>query len=135
MAEYGSQVAAQLEYLPSRNPHDPAAMLVEAIRNNWAPPASYLKTQAETERMRQEAEDEQQRQQQRHQQQEQRQARQETYHCALERLSPAERKQREATARRLLQQDTPALAAYPYRTAFQVLLHEYIAVLLIPPDA
>jgi len=134
VAEYGDQVQAQIEYLPYRNPHDPAAMLVESIRSSWAPPASYLKAQAEAEDARQAAEAEQQRQERRQQQLEKRQARRSACRRALERLSPAERQEIEEAAQRHLQEDNPALAAHPQSTAYQVLLDEYIADLLIPSD-
>ena len=134
LAQHGEQVQAQLQYLPYRNPHDPAAMLVESIRNDWAPPASHLKAQAEADKARQEAEAERQRQQERRRQQGKRQARKEACHRALERLSPTERQQIEATARRQIQEDNPALAAHPDTTAYQVLFEEYIAELLLPSD-
>ena len=134
VAEHGNQVAAQMQYLSYRNPHDPAAMLVEAIRNNWAPPASYLKAQAEAQIAQQSAEAERQRQEQRLQQLEKRRVRKEACRCALECLSPTERQQIKAAARQQLQEDNPALAAHPKSTAYQVLLNEYIAERLFPTN-
>lgn len=134
VAQYGEEVQAQIKYLPYRNPHDAAAMLVESIRNDWAPPASYLKAQADADKARQVAEAERQRQDQRYQQQNKRQIRKEACHQALERLSPTERQQLDAAARHKLQQDNPALAAHSDSAAYQVLLEEYIADLLLPSD-
>jgi len=42
VAEYGEETRVQLKYLAFRAPRDPAAVLVEAIRGRWEPPASYL---------------------------------------------------------------------------------------------
>ncbi len=36
------QIWAQIEYLPYRSARDPAAVLVQSIREGWAPPAAYL---------------------------------------------------------------------------------------------
>ena len=134
VAEYAEQVEAQLQYLSYRHPHDPAAMLVESIRNNWAPPASYFKAEVEARRAREEVEAEQQRQAQRQQHLQKQAAQREASRHALECRSPTEREQLEATARQLLQEDNPALAAHPDSVAYEVLLQEYIASLLIPSD-
>ena len=50
----GEQAALQLDYLSFRRADDPAAVVVEAIRNHWEPPASYLKAQAHRQRMAEE---------------------------------------------------------------------------------
>ncbi|MCD6360661.1 MAG: replication initiator protein A [Armatimonadetes bacterium] len=60
VAEHGEEARVQLKYLPFRAPRDPAAMLVEAIRGRWEPPASYL--QARKENLAQQAEQEAQQQ-------------------------------------------------------------------------
>ncbi len=93
-----------------------------------------VQAQTEAEDARQAAEAEQQRQERRQQQLEKRQARRSACRRALERLSPAERQEIEEAAQRHLQEDNPALAAHPQSTAYQVLLDEYIADLLIPSD-
>ena len=36
------QIWAQIEYLPYRSARDPAAVLVQSIREAWAPPAAYM---------------------------------------------------------------------------------------------
>ena len=130
IAKYGSQIQAQLAYLPYRNPHDPAAMLVEAIRNDWAPPASYLKAQTDAERACQEAEAERQHQERRRQTIADRLAQRETLRQSLEALSPTDRDRLQASARARLQEANPALAAHPDSTAYQIVLEEYIADLL-----
>ena len=43
------QIAAQLEMLDAREPRNPAAVLVQAIRQDWSPPAKYLQRQAAQE--------------------------------------------------------------------------------------
>ena len=40
--EFGDEVRIQLQYLPYRSAQDRAAVVVEAIRGSWEPPASYL---------------------------------------------------------------------------------------------
>ena len=55
--QYPDRIAEQVEYLPYRSAQDPAALLVEAIRSGWQPPALYLQAQAEAEEARQEAEE------------------------------------------------------------------------------
>jgi len=130
LAEDADEVARQLEYLPYRNPADPPAMIVEAIRNKWAPPASYLKTQAKEEQARRAAQAEQQRREQRRQ--ELRQREQSLAECrrALDALPHTERQQIEARARQQLRQDNPALAAHPHTAAYEIVLLNYIANLL-----
>lgn len=44
---FGDEVRVQLQYLPYRSAQEPAAVLVEAIKGRWEPPASYLKARAE----------------------------------------------------------------------------------------
>jgi plasmid replication initiation protein len=41
------EIAAQLAYLPYRAAREPAAVLVQSIREDWAPPAAYLRAQRE----------------------------------------------------------------------------------------
>jgi len=130
VAEYGPQVQTQLAYLPYRDSHNPPAMLVEAIRNDWAPPASYLKAQAEAQKAHQAAEAERQRQYRRQQQIADHLAERKALRESLESLSPTDRAQLEAAAQLQLQQDNPALAAHTDSVAYQIVLEEYISDLL-----
>ncbi len=130
ITQHGAEVARQLEYLPYRDPHDAPAMLVEAIRGNWAPPASYLKAQAKQAQMRQEAEAELRRQQERKHHIEERRAALDASHEALASLSPTERRDIESTARRQLTEGNPALAAHPDSAAYEIVLRDYITALL-----
>ncbi len=123
-------VARQLEYLPYRDPNDPPAMLVEAIRNSWAPPASYLKARADQEQARRAAEAERQHRQKRRQELAQREEALAECRRALDALSPIRRQQIEAQARHKLQEDNPALAAHPDTAAYEIVLLDYIAALL-----
>jgi len=123
-------VAHQLEYLPYRDPYDPPAMLVEAVRNSWAPPASYLKAQAAQEQTRHAAEAERQRREQRRRELAQREAAIAECRRALHALSPTRRQQLKAHARHKLQEDNPALAAHPDTTAYEIVLLDYVATLL-----
>lgn len=50
VSEFGDEVRLQLQYLAYRAAQDPPAVLVEAIKGKWEPPASYLKARAEEER-------------------------------------------------------------------------------------
>lgn len=50
VADAGDEVRLQLAYLPYRSAQDQAAVIVEAVRARWEPPASYLKAQAEERR-------------------------------------------------------------------------------------
>lgn len=54
LADWGDEVSRQLQYLPYRSAQEPAAVLVEAIRSQWEPPASYLKVRADNQRKAQE---------------------------------------------------------------------------------
>lgn len=58
--QHPQEVRLQLQYLPYRAPQDPAAVLVEAIRGRWEPPASYLKARASKEQRSQPRQQEQQ---------------------------------------------------------------------------
>lgn len=40
-------IVSQLDWLPARNPRDPAAMLVRSVQENWLPPAQYDPLQAQ----------------------------------------------------------------------------------------
>jgi len=130
LAQSADEVARQVEYLPYRDPNDPPAMIVEAIRNDWAPPASYLKAQAEGEQAHRAAEAERQRREQRRQELHQRQEVLDEYRRALDALPPTRRQQIEAQARQQLRQDNPALAAHPDTAAYEIVLLDYIANLL-----
>jgi len=130
LAENPDAVARQLEYLPYRDPNDPPAMLVEAIRNRWAPPASYLKAQADQEQARRAAEAERRRREQRRQELAQREEALAQCRSTFDALPPTQRQQIEAQARRKLQQDNPALAAHPDTAAYEIVLLDYIAALL-----
>ncbi len=130
VADHAPEVARQLEYLPYRSPNDPPAMLVEAIRGQWAPPASYLKGRAQQEQARREAEVELRRHEERQMRLQERQAATESCRRALAALSPTERVALEATAHRQLEQDNPALAAHPDSAAYEAVLLDYIAALL-----
>jgi len=48
--QFGDEVRVQLQYQAYRSADDPAAVLVEAIRGSWEPPASYLKARADEQR-------------------------------------------------------------------------------------
>ena len=50
--DFGEEARVQLQYLPYRGAQDSAAVLVEAIKGKWEPPASYLKARASEERRR-----------------------------------------------------------------------------------
>lgn len=39
-----AKLQLQLDCLPLRNPKDPAATFVKAVRENWAPPSKFTKT-------------------------------------------------------------------------------------------
>jgi len=130
LAENADEVTRQLEYLHYRDPNDPPAMLVEAIRNQWAPPASYLKAQAEGEQARRAAEAERQRREQRREELYQREQALDECRRTLDALSPIERQQIEAQARHKLREDNPALAAHPDTAAYEIVLLDYITVLL-----
>jgi len=130
LAQNADAVAHQLEYLPYRDPNDPPAMLVEAVRNGWAPPASYLKAQADQEQTRQAAEAERQRRQQRRRELDEREQALAQCRRALDALSPTARQRTEAQARHKLRQDNPTLAAHPDTTAYEIVLLDYIAALL-----
>ncbi len=130
LTQNADEVARQLEYLPYRDPNDPPAMLVEAVRNSWAAPASYLKTQAAEGQARRAAEEERQRRAQRRNELDQREQTLARCRRALDALSPAEHQQIEAQARRKLREDNPALAAHPDTTAYEIVLLDYIAALL-----
>jgi len=130
LTQNADEVARQLEYLPYRDPNDPPAMLVEAIRNSWAAPASYLKGQADQEQARHAAEAELHRRQQRHRKLYQREQALAELRHALDALAPSQRQQIEAQARRKLQEDNPALAAHPDTAAYEIVLLDYIADLL-----
>ncbi len=123
-------VAHQLQYLPYRDANNPPAMLVEAIRNTWAPPASYLKAQADQEQARHAAETERQRRQKRRQEIAQREEVIAECRRALDALSPTRRQQLKAQARHKLREDNPALAAHPDTAAYEIVLLDYIAALL-----
>jgi len=130
LTQNADEVARQLEYLPHRDPNDPPAMLVEAVRNSWAPPASYLKTQADQEQAREAAEAERHRRQQRREELAQREETIAECRRALRALSPTRRQQLEAHARHELQEDNPALAAHPDTAAYEIVLFDYVANLL-----
>ena len=130
VGEFGDEVRVQLQYLPYRAAQDPAAVLVEAIKGQWEPPASYLKARADEER-RQEAA-------QRHTEEVQRQAEQEAQleldraalATLLEEIGEPAREDLLARAAARVQEKSPAVAQRPQSRAYEAMCKEELAQLV-----
>lgn len=129
--DFGDEVRIQLQYLPYRGAQDPAAVLVEAIKGRWEPPASYLKARAEEQRRQQE----QQRQTLQAKLKAQEEARLEllraTTQTLLDRLSEPERSRLIAAATARINDKSPAVARRPHSRAFSAMLNEELTELLL----
>jgi len=130
VADFGDEVRVQLQYLPYRSAQEPIAVLVEAIKGQWEPPASYLKARAEEQRRieEKERESEQQRQQAAHQ------AQIELERVAVltvfEQLDPTHRERIQKQANELIAQKSPAVAQRPHSRAFKAMEQETIMELI-----
>ncbi len=124
--QYPERIADQLDYLPYRSAQDPAALLVEAIRGDWKPPALYLQAQAEAEEARREAEERRQVEEKRREKERVRRERAERLEAALQELSIAEYDALFRRAREHLQQTNPLVAARPESPAHEALLREIV---------
>jgi hypothetical protein len=130
VGEFGDEARVQLQYLPYRAAQDPPAVLVEAIKGQWEPPASYLKARAEEER-RQEAA-------QRHSEEAKRQAEQEALEelqrsalaTVLHDLGDQEREKLLARAAARVADKSPAVAQRPQSRAFGAMRQEELAQLV-----
>jgi hypothetical protein len=128
--QYPERIAAQLEYLPYRSAQDPPALLVEAIREDWAVPALYLQAQAEAETARQEAEARRRVEESRREQERARRERAERCEAALAELPLGEYEALFREARERLARVNPTVAARPDSAAYEVLLRETVYQLL-----
>jgi hypothetical protein len=128
--DFGDEVRIQLQYLPYRGAQDPAAVLVEAIKGRWEPPASYLKARAEEQRRQQE----QQRQTLLARQKAEEKARKEllraTTQALMAKLPDDDRSRLTAAATARVSDKSPAVASRPHSRAFAAMLNEELTELL-----
>ncbi len=128
--EFGEETRVQLQYLPFRRAQDPAAVLVEAIKSKWEPPASYLKARAEEERRLQQAE----RQTAREQAQAQQAARDELKQMAMQillgDLPLPERTELLQLAKDAVARQSPPVARRPASKAYEAMLNQQLTVLI-----
>lgn len=103
------RITQQLAMLPYRDAREPAAMLIKAIKEDWAPPASYIKAEERRlreDRLREEAE-------QRRRQQEREELARDTMRAIQDdywdSLDPRQRMEINATVDRLFAERYPAL--------------------------
>jgi len=129
--DFGDEVRIQLQYLPHRAAQDPAAVLVEAIKGRWEPPASYLKARAEEERRQRE----QQTQTLQAKLKAQEEARSEliraTTEALLNKLPERERARLTAEATARINEKSPAVARRPQSRAFSAILNQELTELLL----
>lgn len=128
--QHPERIAAQLEYLPYRGAQDPPALLVEAIRGNWAAPALHLKAQAEAQEARHQAEERRRLEEKRREREQERRRRVERWEAYLVGLPIAEYETLFRQARERLQEINPTVAARPDSAAYDVLLHETVYQIL-----
>ncbi|HEY3398412.1 MAG TPA: replication initiator protein A [Armatimonadota bacterium] len=128
--QYPERVGPQLDYLPYRGAQDPAALLVEAIRGDWAAPALYLQAQAEGAEARREAEARRVVEERRRDQEQARRERGEHLEERLSVLPLEEYDQLYREARSRLQSLNPTVASRPDTPAYDVLLRETVYQLL-----
>jgi plasmid replication initiation protein len=129
--DFGDEVRIQLQYLSHRAPQDPAAVLVEAIKGRWEPPASYLKARAEEKRR--------QLQQQKQTLQAKLKAQEEarieltraTTEALMNKLPERDRARITAEATARVNDKSPAVARRPQSRAFSAILNEELTALLL----
>jgi len=129
--DFGDETRIQLQYLSYRAPQDPAAVLVEAIKGRWEPPASYLKARAEEQRRQQQ----QQKQSLQAKLKAQEEARLElnraTTQVLLHKLPERECARLTAAATASVNEKSPAVARRPQSRAFAAMLNEELTALLL----
>ncbi len=128
--QYPERIADQVEYLAYRSAQDPAALLVEAIRHNWQPPALYLQAQTEAEESRREAEERRQLEEKRREKEQVRRERTERLEAELAALPLVEYEHLFRQARERLQKTNPMVASRPESPAYEALLKEAVYELL-----
>jgi hypothetical protein len=115
------EVAAQLEYLPYRKADDAAAVVVEAIRNKWEPPASFLKAQAHKQRLAHETAETEAAEKARRAEQATKEREKELQQAAWDALTDEERQAIEAEALAALQTQNAMVARRPESAAYKAL--------------
>jgi hypothetical protein len=128
--QHPDRIAEQLDYLPYRSAQDPAALLVEAIRSDWQPPALYLQAQSDAADARQEAEERRQLEDKRRDRERTRRDRTDRLEATLQELSIGEYDALFRRAREQLQQTNPMVAGRPDSPAYDALLREIVYGLL-----
>ena len=124
--QFPERIGDQLDYLPYRSAQDPAALLVEAIRADWQPPALYLQAQSDATEARQEAEERRQLEDKRREKERLRRDRSDRLEAALQTLSIPAYDALFRQAREQLQQTNPMVAARPDSPAYEALLREMV---------
>jgi len=128
--DHEEEVRLQLQYLPYRAAQDAAAVLVEAIRGQWEPPASFLKARIDEERRQREEH----RRDLRARMQAEVHARKALERAAAEAVFKALDDEEQAKvmeeARKLVAEENPSLARRPTSKAFEALCQEELTGIL-----
>ncbi len=122
--EFAEQVRLQLEYLPFRTARDTAALLVEAIRGQWAPPASYLQARKQQQEEREAQERERRRREARLRQERAAAIERQAAEAVFAGLPARVRRRIEQQANEEVAAISPVLAAHPDSAAYQALLQD-----------
>lgn len=128
--EFGDEVRVQLQYLPHRAAQDPPAVLVEAIKGKWEPPASYLKARAEEERRIAEETQRSLRDKLKAEHEAQSELRRATTFALLDSLDQDEQERLIHSAENIVASKSPAVAQRPQSHAFAAMRNEELAHIL-----
>lgn len=127
IAEAGEEVRLQLSYLPYRSAQDQAAVIVEAVRARWEPPASYLKAQAEERRRLENQHKRQVEDAEAAQARAEADLEQRTAEAILQALPAERRATLEEDARRRVAERSPLVASRPNSHAFRAMVAQELA--------
>jgi hypothetical protein len=125
--EFGDEVRLQLAYLSYRGAQDPPAVIVEAVRAKWEPPASYLKAQAEERRRLENQQKRQEEETEAEQARAEADLEQQTARALLDALPKGRREALEAEARQRVGERSPLVAGRPQSHAFRAMVAQELA--------
>jgi hypothetical protein len=129
--DFGDEVRVQLQYRVYRKAQDPAAVLVEAIKGKWEPPASYLKARADEERRVEEDKNRSLRAKLKAEEDARAELDRAAVHALLNGLEDAVREDLRQKAMERVAEKSPAVARRPETRAFEAMCQEEITWIIL----
>ena len=125
-AHHADEARAQLSYLPFRDAQDPAALLVEAIRGSWEPPAACLQRQREQQALDEERARREQGKQRAQDRERERAIESQAAEAVLAGLPEAAQERLRQRVHEQIAAESPLVAKSPHSAAYGAILREQL---------